>query len=47
MHLNFVRVSYFEDDNPTVKYSLRFMRNLKFCDLYVNNVKEFKKWKCS
>lgn len=45
MELSFVRVTYFQDDNPTAGYSLRFMRNLKFCDLYISNEKDFRKWK--
>ena len=45
MELKFVRVSYFQDDSSSSKYSLRFMRNQKFCDLYVNADKDYMVWK--
>ena len=45
MELKFVRVSYFQDESSGSKYSLRFMRNLKFCDLFVNSEKDYSIWK--
>lgn len=45
MELHFVRVSYFQDEKNNIKFSLRFMRNLKFCDLYVADDDGFRKWK--
>lgn len=45
----YVRIKTFSADDPAeaedaAKHKLRFIRNLKYCDLYARNEDEFKQW---
>ena len=44
-----MRIKYFSLDDPAeaadaAKHKIRFIRNLKYCDLYARNEQEFREW---
>ena len=47
MDTKWVRVEYSQEEGEkhTVRYNIRFIKNMKYCDFILSDEKEFKEWK--
>jgi len=47
MSTDFVRVEYMEEslEDSDVRYCIRFIKNLKYCDFIIFDKKSFNQWK--
>ena len=47
MKTKWVRVQYIkeEDDEGKMRYCVRFIKNMKYCDFIIKNNKQFQEWK--
>lgn len=47
MSTKFVRIEYIEEKDPedNIRYCVRFIKNLKYCDFIIPKRKKFEEWK--